>query len=216
MESEQFLLSLPPSPEHHRANSPVQFSRGYLTPSPEVRDTVSFGLEDILYTAASGSEDFGAALLDVLPPSGQEAWPSPAYTELEEVLARTIEKLSLDWPDEPCESQSSKFDERLLSGSVSRPTRRKLPFFPDNAAATDFTNLVGSVEQGYAAVPAVEDALAAHLSPNFALSWKSHPLLPSKPCKTTSALIGKSYMVAGQAGAALPLWPSFRPTKQRY
>ncbi len=131
MASEQFSLSLPPSPERHRANSPVQFSRGYLAPSPEVRDTVSFGLEDILYTAASDSEDFGAALLDVLPPSGQEAWPSPAYTELEEVLARTTEKLSLDWPDEPCESQSSKFDERLLSGSVSRPTRKKLPFFPD-------------------------------------------------------------------------------------
>ncbi len=34
-------------------------------------------------------------------------------------------------------------------------------------------------------------------------SWKSHPLLPSKPCRTTSALIGRSYMVAGQLGAAL-------------
>ncbi len=56
-----------------------------------------------------------------------------------------------------------------------------LPFFPDlhhevsrswkqpfssrltNAAAADFTSLVGSVEQGYAVVPAVEDMLAAHL-----------------------------------------------------
>ncbi len=49
----------------------------------------------------------GAASLDVLPPSGQEAWPSSAYTELEKVLAHTTKKLSLDWPDEPCESQSS-------------------------------------------------------------------------------------------------------------
>ncbi len=69
--------------------------------------------------------------LDVLPPSGQEAQPSPAYTELVEVLAHAIEKQSLDWPDEPRESQSSKLDERFLSGSGSRPTRRKLPFFPD-------------------------------------------------------------------------------------
>ncbi len=56
--------------------------------------------------------------------------------------------------------------------------RRKLPFFPDlhhkisrswkqpfssrltNAAAADFSNLVGSVERGYAAVPAIEDTLA--------------------------------------------------------
>ncbi len=113
--------------------------------------------------------------LEVLPPSGQEAQPSPAYTELVEVLAHAIEKLSLDLPDEPRESQSSKLDERFLSGSGSRPTRRKLPFFPDlhhevsrswkqpyssrltNAVAADFTN---------ATVPAVEDMLAAHLSPN--------------------------------------------------
>ncbi len=221
MESEQFSLSLPPSPGRHSVNSPVQFSRGCLAPSPEARDAVSFGLEDILYTAASNSEDFGAASLDALPPSGQEARPSPAYTELMDVLARATEKLSLDWPDEPRESQSSKLDERFLSGSGSRPARKKLPFFPDlhheisrswrqpfssrltNAAAADFTNLVGSVEQGYAAVPAIEDTLATHLSPTSAPSWKFRPLLPSKPCRTTSALIDKSYMAAGQAGAAL-------------
>ncbi len=68
--------------------------------------------------------------LDVLPPSGQEAQPSPAYTELVEVLAHAIEKQSLDWPDEPRESQSSKLDERFLSGSGSRPTRRKLALLP--------------------------------------------------------------------------------------
>ncbi len=61
MESEQFSLSLPPLPVRHRVNSPVQFSRGCLAPSPEARGVVSLGLEDILYTAASDSEDFGAA-----------------------------------------------------------------------------------------------------------------------------------------------------------
>ncbi len=69
--------------------------------------------------------------------------------------------------------------------------------------AADFTNLVGSVEQGYTAMPVVEDTLASHLSPSLAPSWKSRPLLPSKPCRTTSALIGKSYIAAGQAGMAL-------------
>ncbi len=137
------------------------------------------------YFIYRGLRHFGAASLDVLPPSGQEARPSPAYTELVEVLARATEKLSLDWSDEPCESQ------RFLSGSGSCPTRRKLPFFPDlhyevsrswkqpfssrltNAAAADFTNHVGSVEQGYTTVPAVEDTLAEHLSPNSAPSRKS-------------------------------------------
>ncbi len=128
---------------------------------------------------------------DVLPPSGTPARPSLAYTELVEVLARATEKLSFDWPDEPCESQSSKLDEHFLSGSGSRQTRRRLTFFPDLhyevsrswkqpfssrvtiATAADFTNLVGSVELGYAAVLAVEDTLAAHVSSNSAPSWKS-------------------------------------------
>ncbi len=160
MESEQFSFDVPPSPGHQRAYFLVQFSRGCLAPSPEARDAVFFGLENILYTAASDSEDFEAASLDVLPPSIQEARPSPAYTELVEVFARTTEKLSLDWSDEPRESQSSKLDEHFLSGSGLHPTRRKLAFFPDlhyevfrswkqpfsshltNAAAADFTNLV--------------------------------------------------------------------------
>ncbi len=223
MESEQtgLAFSLPPSAEHVCANLPVEFEHEYLYPSPGARDTVSFGLDDILLTAASDSEDFGPALADALPPSGQEARPSAAYSELMDMLSRATEKLALDWPDEPHESQASKLDERFLSGPNSRPERRKLPFLRDlhqeisrswkqpffsrltNAAAADFTNLVGSVEQGYTAMPVVEDTLASRLSPSLAPSWKSRPLLPTKPCRTTSALIGKSYIAAGQAGMAL-------------
>ncbi len=112
-------------------NSPVEFAHDYLYPSPGASDAVSFGLDDILLTAASKSEDFGPALADALPPSGQEAWPSAAYSELVDVLSRATEKLSLDWPDEPHESQASKLDERFLSGPNSRPEMRKLTFFSD-------------------------------------------------------------------------------------
>ncbi len=133
------------------------------------------------------------------------------------MLSRATKKLALDWPNEPRESRASKLDERFLIGAHSKLERRKLPFFSDlhreissswkqpfssrltNAAAADFTNLVGSVEQGYTAMPVIEDTLASHLSPSLAPSWKSRPLLPSKPCRTTSALIGKSYIAAGQA-----------------
>ncbi len=38
-------------------------------------------------------------------------------------------------------------------------------------------------------MPVLEDTLASHLSPSLAPSWKSRPLLPSKPCRATSALI---------------------------
>ncbi len=201
MESEQTgrAFSLPLFPEHVRANSPVEFAHDYLYPSPAAHDTVSFGPDDILLTAASDSEDFGPVLADALPSSGQEVRPSAAYSELVDVLSRATEKLSLDWPDEPRESQASKLDERFLSGLNSRPERRKLPFFSDlhqeisrswkqpfpsrltNTAAADFTNLVGSVEQGYTAIPVVEDTLASHLSPSLVPSWKSRPLLPFRP-----------------------------------
>ncbi len=180
MESEQtgLAFSLPPSPDRARANSPVEFLPDFQFPSPKARDFVSFGLDDILHTAASDSEDFGPASADALPPNGQGARPSAAYSELVDVLSRATEKLALDWPDEPRESRASKLDDRFLIGAHSKLERRKLPFFSDlhreissswkqpfssrltNAAAADFTNLVGSVEQGYTAMPVIEDTLA--------------------------------------------------------
>ncbi len=90
----------------------------YLFPSPRARDTVSFGI-DVLLIAASDSEDFGPSLADALPLSGQEARPSPAYSELVDVLSRATEKLALDWT-EPRESRSSKLDKRFLSGVNSK------------------------------------------------------------------------------------------------
>ncbi len=68
MESEQtgLAFSLPPSPERVHTNSPVEFLHDFLFPSPRARDTVSFGLDDILHTTASDSEDFGPALADAL------------------------------------------------------------------------------------------------------------------------------------------------------
>ncbi len=82
----------------------------------QARDFVSFGLDDVLHTAASDSEDFGPALADALPPSGQEARPSAAYSELVDMLSRATEKLALDWPDEPNESRSSTIVSSSLKG----------------------------------------------------------------------------------------------------
>ncbi len=103
-----------------RANSPVKFTHDYLFPSPRARYTVSFGIDDVLLTAANDSEDFGPSLADALPLSGQEARPSPAYSELVDVLSRAAEKLSHGLDDEPRDSRSSKLDERFLSGVNSK------------------------------------------------------------------------------------------------
>ncbi len=170
----QNAIYLPLSPEHVRMSSPVEFAHDYLYPSPEARDTVSFGLD------------------------GQEAWSSVAYSELVDVLLRATEKLSIDWPDEPRESQLSTLDKWFLSGPNSRPGRRKLTFFSKlhheitrswkqpfssrltNAAAADFTNLVESVEQGYTAISVIEDTLASQLSPfTFSGALMEVPATPS-------------------------------------
>ncbi len=195
MESKQtgLALSHPLSPEHMRANSLVKFTHEYLYPSPEARNAISFGLDDILFTTASDYEDLGPDLADPIPASVKEARPSAAYSEFVDVFSHATEILSIDCPDEPHESQSSKLDKRFLSGPNPRLIQRKLPFFSDlyheisrswkqpffsrlaNAAAADFTNLVGSVEQGYPAIRVVKDTQASHLLSSLAPSWKSCP-----------------------------------------
>ncbi len=51
-------------------------------------------------------------------------------------------------------------------------------------------------------MPNVEQTLASYLSPHVASSLKA-PALPTKPLRTTSTLVGRGYLAAGQAGACL-------------
>ncbi|KAL0173181.1 hypothetical protein M9458_033492, partial [Cirrhinus mrigala] len=100
------------------------------------------------------------------------------------------------------------------------PPRRGLPFFPDlhtevcrswekpfsarvhSSATLHYTNVVGAAEHGYGVMPRVEQTLTSYLSPGVASSLKA-PTLPTKPLRTTLALVGKGYSSAGQAGACL-------------
>ncbi len=72
--------------------------------------------------------------------------------------------------------------------------------------------MAGLSECGYIAKPRVEQTLAGYLSPVAVSSLKA-PVLPSKLLRTTSALVGKGYTVAGQAGACVTGVPS-RPAKR--
>ncbi|KAL0173474.1 hypothetical protein M9458_029442, partial [Cirrhinus mrigala] len=144
----------------------------------------------------------------------------PQYEELLEVVTRAVAKLNIDWPAEPqVEPQKSKLDERFLR-SQPPPARRSLPFFPDRhtevsrswnspfssrlfiPASYNYGYVAGLDERGYRAMPRVEQTLASYLSPESASSLKA-PVLPSKPLRVTSALVGKGYTAAGQAGACL-------------
>ncbi|KAL0195429.1 hypothetical protein M9458_009001, partial [Cirrhinus mrigala] len=69
-------------------------------------------------------------------------------------------------------------------------------------ASDYYGNVARTTECGYRAISRVEQTLASYLSPEAASSLKA-PVLPSKPLRTTSALVGKGYSAAGQAGACL-------------
>ncbi len=51
-------------------------------------------------------------------------------------------------------------------------------------------------------MPKVEETLARYISPESSSSAKS-PVLPTKPVRTISALVGKAYSAIGQAAACL-------------
>ncbi len=129
-------------------------------------------------------------------------------------------KLNINWPaDDQTEKQRSKLDERFLR-SKSLPLRRSLPFFPDLhtevsrswknpfssrlfiPASDYYGNVAGLSECGYRTMPRVEQTLAGYLAPGAASSLKA-PVLPTKPLRGSSALLGKGYAAAGQAGACL-------------
>ncbi|KAI2645137.1 Transposon Ty3-G Gag-Pol polyprotein [Labeo rohita] len=170
--------------------------------------------------SASTLAIFSSEEVDVVSVDEAAAPQFPQYEELLEVVTRAVAKLSIDWPAEPLvEPQKSKLDERFLR-SRPPPARRSLPFFPDlhtevsrswNApfssrlfipASYNYGYVAGLDERGYRAMPRVEQTLASYLSPESASSLKA-PVLPSKPLRVTSVLVGKGYMAAGQAGACL-------------
>ncbi len=104
-------------------------------------------------------------------------------------------------------------------GSLS--FQRPSPFFPEvhdkltrswrspysarlrTSASSALTTIDGAEEKGYERMPQLDESVAAHLCPPTAIGWKAKATHPSKPCRTTSALAGRSYASAGQAASAL-------------
>ncbi len=72
-----------------------------------------------------------------------------------------------------------------------------------SSASSILTTLDGGVATGYAGIPQVERAIAVHLCPRNAATWRNRPRLRSKACKLTAALAAKAYSAAGQAASAL-------------
>ncbi len=133
-------------------------------------------------------------------------------------LRVTVRASPLGTPPRTSYSSRSEHPVRF-PGSQPRPA--PVPFLPEvheeltsswmapftarsrSSASSVLTTLDGGVARGYAGIPQVERAVAVHLCPRNAATWRNRPRLPSKACKLTAALAAKAYNAAGQAASAL-------------
>ncbi len=206
-----------------RSEHPVRFPGDFAGLSHGA-PSISFGAPSVdrMSIAASGdgftsSEDEGAV---GLPPSGVVATAAPD-PELTAMLARATVSIGLE-VNRPPSPEPSRLDDWFLgAGRVSQPRPAPVPFFPEvheeltsswmapftarsrSSASSVLTTLDGGVARGYAGIPQVERAVAVHLCPRNAATWRNRPRLPSKACKLTAALAAKAYSAAGQAASAL-------------
>ncbi|KAL0194817.1 hypothetical protein M9458_008389, partial [Cirrhinus mrigala] len=160
--------------------------------------TSSQGTGSSLHLSSSEEGDLESTIEEPLSQSVQ-------YEELLEVVTRAVAKLNIDWPaEEKAVPQKSKLDERSLRSKTPSP-RRSLPFFPDlheeissSWARPYSARLFVPASDYYGNVAGLDD----YLSPGTASSLKASTL-PSKPLRITSALVGKGYTAAAQAGVCL-------------
>ncbi|KAL0176577.1 hypothetical protein M9458_028907, partial [Cirrhinus mrigala] len=155
---------------------------------PTLRLLPPHGKGSSLHLSSSEEGDLESTVEEPLPQLLQ-------YEELLEVVTRAVSKLNIDWPAE------------------GKAPRRSLPFFPDlhaeisrswarpflarlfDPASDYYGNVAGLDERAYKTMPRVEQTLASSLSPGATSSLKA-PTLPSKPLRTTAALVGKGYTAA--------------------
>ncbi len=206
-----------------RSEHPVRFPGDFAGLSHGA-PSISFGAPSVdrMSIAASGdgftsSEDEGAV---GLPPSGVVATAAPD-PELTAMLARAAVSIGLEVNRPPSPEPSRLNDWFLGAGRGSQPRPAPVPFFPEvheeltsswmapftarsrSSASSVLTTLDGGVARGYTGIPQVERAVAVHLCPRNAATWRNRPRLPSKACKLTAALAAKAYSAAGQAASAL-------------
>ncbi len=104
----------------------------------------------------------------------------------------------------------SRLDEWFLQGRRQAPHQRSSPFFLEvhdeltrswlspysaclrTSASSALTTVYGAEEKGYEKMPPLYESVAAHLCPPSTISWKAKAAHSSKPCRTTTALAGRS------------------------
>ncbi|KAL0153588.1 hypothetical protein M9458_051068 [Cirrhinus mrigala] len=146
---------------------------------------------------------------------------SVADAEMAAALQRAAGEIGVVWVPPPSPEPSRLDDWFLGRGRDSRPRSAPVPFFPEVheeltkswkaplsarprcANSPSLTTLDGGPARGYTEVPQVERAIAMHLCPQNAASWRGCPRLPSRACKFSSTLVARAYAASGQAASAL-------------
>ncbi len=196
---------------------PVRFPGDFAGPSHGA-PSISFGAPSVdrMSIAASGdgftsSEDEGSV---GLPPSG-------GFCHRTAMLARATVSIGWRSTDRPVLSPHSwtigfseggaAHNHALLWCLSSRRCMRSWqspgwPLSRPEAARPPPPSSLPSMAEwpgGTRGIPQVERAIAVHLCPRNAATWRNPPRLPSKACKLTAALAAKAYSAVGQAASAL-------------
>ncbi|KAI2655706.1 Transposon Ty3-G Gag-Pol polyprotein [Labeo rohita] len=159
--------------------------------------------------ASEGEPSEADVTAELTAPAGGSQ--SVADAEMAAALKRAAKEIGVVWVPRPALS---------LQGWMTA-TFLPVPFFPEvheeltkswkaplsarsrHAISPSLTTLDGGPARGYTEVPQVERAIAMHLCPQNAASWRGRPRLPSRACKFSSALVAKAYAASGQAASAL-------------
>ncbi|KAL1270897.1 hypothetical protein QQF64_029913 [Cirrhinus molitorella] len=212
----------PPRKSGPSKRGPVELPK--LSTRPPAGPSVTFGAPEDDKMSVTASEE-GLTPADAEASTGQPpaaaAAQSEADAELAAMLRRAAASIGLEVSKAPSPKRSRLDDWYLgASSDVATPRTAPVPFFPEvheeltktwkapysartRQGSSLLTTLDGGAARGYVDVPQVERAVAVHLCPQNAATWRDRPRLPSKACKLSSALAARAYNAAGQAASAL-------------
>ncbi len=90
----------------------------------------------------------------------------------------------------------------LMNAEVWRSREKPVSYRVFSTQTSHYSSILNKEVHGYGEMPKVEETLTSYLSPESSSSARS-PVLPTKPVRTTSALVGKAYSAVGQAAPCL-------------
>ncbi|KAI2658852.1 ORF V: Enzymatic polyprotein [Labeo rohita] len=218
------MQNVPSAPKAPRTSasprSPVELPKQYTSPYSGLGISFCAPQEVEMSAAASEGESDDEADDSAGRYPSAVAAPSETDAELSAMLLRAAKEIGLEVPKTP-PADPSRLDDWFLGRAPAAPPRSPpVPFFPEvheelvrtwraphssrpRPSSSPLASLDGGAARGYEAVPQVERAVAVHLCPPGAATWRDRPHLPSRACEFSSALAGRTYHAAGQAATAL-------------